>query len=125
MLSVCFMQSSMFSSPNPSDVGSMLRVLVDRSEEHAGVLNRLSDILVKLIAAIDQNGIGTSPTRSVQVSPGQNARHVIDMTEEWTAPVYKHRIDRMVKDLKKGRSALYVSLDNNNHCILFYSVRLH
>jgi hypothetical protein len=106
------MQSSSLSSPCPSDVGSMLKVLVDRSEEHAGVLNRLSDVLVKLLVAIDKNGTGWHPAPGAQVSPGGNTREVIDMTDEWTAPVAKHRIDRLVKDLKKGRSALYVSYAN-------------
>ncbi len=94
---------------------NMLAALTEKTDKSIAVMKGVHDIMVKVLMLMQDRGFGSiaqaqPPLAPVTPVPARSSTDVIDLSDEWTAPIEKHKIDQLVKDLKNGRSSVYVSL---------------
>ena len=103
-------------SAGQSDIHAQLGRLTDQSDKALHLMSGLQDVMVRLIEFLKAHGNNsTAAASSSSASPATPAKSqpsadVIDLSQEWTGTIDKAVIDAILKELKNGRSALYVSV---------------
>ena len=85
---------------------ALMSAINEKTEKTLQLLKGVHDIMAQLIPQRDS--ASTSPATHVK-RQYESTDAIIDLSNEWTASIDKPRVDAILKELKNGRSAVYVS----------------
>ena len=92
----------------------------EKCDRAIALVSNVHDVMVKLLGILKEHGIDTKQSYLIPNVTSSSKPHkavVIDL-DEWTASIDKHKVEMLVKELKNGRSDVYVSGDGADVMIL-------